>query len=325
MTHDISVIIPTYNRASDLRRTLEGMAKMDRSGLSIEFIVVDNDSTDQTKYVIDSFSDRLPIQYFFEPHSGKNRALNFALENAKLGDIVVFTDDDVDVSADWLVSIASICSRHPNHSVFGGRINVIFPDENVPKWASDGYIKPMAFAYHNYSTIECVYEDRGVPFGPNYWVRRSVFDNGRRFDEAIGPHPTNRILGDETKFLLDLLNDGYEIIFSPRAIVSHRIQPEILKFSAICKRAYQTGRGYLHIRGLPQRNLLNQHRAVWHLYRMGAIIWNALKVLSAMTFSSKGQRLPKCAKKILYLGYQIEAMRMTCFEKKINSENDGEN
>jgi validoxylamine A glucosyltransferase len=57
--HDISVIIPTYNRAQDLRKTLEGMVRADKGNLAVEIVVVDNGNTDQTKLVVESFHDRL--------------------------------------------------------------------------------------------------------------------------------------------------------------------------------------------------------------------------------------------------------------------------
>lgn len=46
---DISVIIATHNRAAMLRETLESMIRLDREGLSDEFVVVDNNSSDHTK------------------------------------------------------------------------------------------------------------------------------------------------------------------------------------------------------------------------------------------------------------------------------------
>src|SRR3972149_934775 len=154
MAPDITVIIATYNRAQDLERTLEGMAINENKGLSVEFVVVDNGSTDQTKLVVDSFSLRIPIHYIFEARSGKNRALNTALENCDLGKIVVFSDDDVDVPPDWLSSISQVCNRWSTPSVFGGRINVVFPVEKLPKWTSDAYLYSLAFAHHNISDIE---------------------------------------------------------------------------------------------------------------------------------------------------------------------------
>jgi glycosyltransferase involved in cell wall biosynthesis len=317
MVPDISVIIPTYNRSQDLARTLEGMVRTEKGNLSVEFIVVDNGSTDQTKLVVDSFSDRIAIQYIFEARSGKNCALNSALEKCKLGKIVVFTDDDVDVSPDWLVSIRAVCDRWPNHAVFGGRIDVIFPIGDIPEWASDPHIRNIAFAYHNYSEKETLYGGNQTPVGPNYWVRKHVLDNGRRFDEAIGPRPMNRIMGSETSFLRVLLKDNYEIVYSPRVVVGHRIQPESLKISDICLRAYRFGRSGPHVNGLPQHTLLKHHPAAWRLYRCGAITWNISKVLFSTIFSSNGRRLANCTQGIASVGYQIESMRLA---KKIRGE-----
>src|SRR5512143_2106657 len=118
MEPDISIIIASYNRARDLCRTLEGMTKLQNEGIAFEVVVVDNSSTDQTKAVVESFSGRLPLKYLFEARSGKNRALNAALDKVKLGKIIVFTDDDVDVSPDWLVIIQSVCDRWSDCSVF---------------------------------------------------------------------------------------------------------------------------------------------------------------------------------------------------------------
>lgn len=310
MLNNLTVIIATYNRADSLARTLEGMSRSSRDDLSIEFVLVDNASEDHTKSVVDSFSGRLPIRYIFEPKRGKNRALNAALERTALGSIVVFTDDDVDVSEDWLVSIWSVCNRWPAHSVFGGRIEVIFPVESVPQWAHDPYIRSFAFACQDYSGKECLYTDCDVPYGPNYWVRKEIFERGFRFNESLGPHPTNRILMDETALFMELLDKGYKIVYSPIPVVWHRIEPQILKFSSLCKRAYQNGRGIAHIYGVPHIGLMKQRPMLWLMQRKGAIVWNALKFLSSIFSFRKHTQMNKRLSPIINIGYQVESMRL---------------
>jgi len=260
--------------------------------------------------VVDSFSERIPIRYFFEARSGKNRALNTALENCNLGEIVVFTDDDVDVSPDWLISIRSVCERWPNHSVFGGRINVVFPGDKVPQWTRDPFLYALGFAHHNISDRECIYRAFATPLGPNYWVRRDVFGNGRRFYEAIGPRPKNRIMGSETSFLISLQKAGYEIVYSPMAIVSHRVQPDMIRLSTLFRRAYREGRGTAHINGLPRLSLLKKSPAAWHLHRTGSIIFYTFKLFVSLVFSSTEQRPRNVVKNMRDLGYRIEAMRL---------------
>lgn len=197
----------------------------------------------------------------------------------------------------------------------------MFPTENIPKWASQPYIRSFAFAEHRYSGKECFYEGGITPFGPNYWVRKNIFSNGRRFDEAVGPHPINRILGGDISFLRALLNDGHKILYSPTAVVGHRIQPTILKISAIWRRAYQAGRGVAHIYGLPQMRLLKRYPSMWRLYRCGAIAWNTYRVLFSIIFSANESRLVNCVWRITDLGYQIQAMRLAKQFERILSIN----
>ena len=118
---DISVLIATYNRAEILRQTLESMTDLDREGLAVEFVVVDNNSSDHTKQVVESFSGKLPIRYLFESRPGKNCALNKALDEVALAKLVVFTDDDVDPRKDWLKAVVSASRHWPRFSVFGGK------------------------------------------------------------------------------------------------------------------------------------------------------------------------------------------------------------
>src|SRR6476661_4896552 len=97
----LSVIIATFNRAECLDQTLADFSRLDRGGISWELLLVDNCSTDNTKEVALSYSNRLPLQYRFAPDAGKNHALNLALESAR-GDIIVFADDDITPDVNWL-------------------------------------------------------------------------------------------------------------------------------------------------------------------------------------------------------------------------------
>jgi glycosyltransferase involved in cell wall biosynthesis len=310
MKTDISVLIPTYNRAQELARTLKGMTDAERGGLSVETIVIDNGSTDETKSVVASFADRLRIRYIFESRPGKSRALNTALEEGVLGNIVAFTDDDVDPSREWLVSIASASERWPQHSVFGGRINIRFPIENVPQWAFDPEISRFAFAYHNYASDERVYRDGWMPFGPNFWLRSELLRNGRRFNEAIGPFATGMILGEDTSFLLGLLHEGNEIVFVPDALVTHRIRAEMLELSILYRRAFRRGRGEAHIYGIRDMELLRRSPTAWFLYRRGSIIRYALETFTSFIFSDSERGPLKVTEKMRALGYRVEAIRI---------------
>ena len=79
---DLSILIPTYNRSRYIRQTLEDMLPVDRDGLTVEFVIIDNNSSDDTREAVEAYADRLPVRYLFEPTPGKNAALNKALNEA---------------------------------------------------------------------------------------------------------------------------------------------------------------------------------------------------------------------------------------------------
>jgi len=80
-THNIaiSIIICTYNRSRSLARTLDTMAALYSPGnLKWELIVVDNNSKDDTKAVVERFkrNSGLNIRYVFEEKQGLSFARN---------------------------------------------------------------------------------------------------------------------------------------------------------------------------------------------------------------------------------------------------------
>ena len=110
-TLKFSIVIATYNRAADLRDTLKSLAGLQPDG-PWEVIVVDNNSPDDTRAVVwkprPSFP--APLRYLFEREQGRSPALNCGIR-AAAGDIIVTTDDDVRVPADWLNRAAEGLAR----------------------------------------------------------------------------------------------------------------------------------------------------------------------------------------------------------------------
>src|SRR4051812_35269826 len=97
-----SIVIATYKRAYVLRDTLASLARL-QPGASWEVVVVDNNSPDHTRQIVETAarSFPVPLTYAFERQQGRSAALNCGFRIAR-GDIVVTTDDDVRVEPDWL-------------------------------------------------------------------------------------------------------------------------------------------------------------------------------------------------------------------------------
>src|SRR3954449_5249299 len=100
-----SIVIATYNRAMLLQDTLASLSRL-QPGAPWEVIVVDNNSPDNTRAVVEAAAGAypVPLRYAFEKEQGRSAALNCGFRLAA-GDIIVTTDDDVRVEADWLNTI----------------------------------------------------------------------------------------------------------------------------------------------------------------------------------------------------------------------------
>lgn len=295
----VSVIIATHNRAQVLRETLHAMRDLDRQELEVQWIVVDNNSRDESSEVIRFFSSEMPLDHLFESRPGKNCALNLALERCSLGDVLVFADDDVTPQKDWLKQIVANCDRWPMHAVFGGRIVVRWPIPNPPAWAAEPGIMDFGFSHHHLADEELVYPAHIRPYGPNMWLRRKVIDAGFRFDENIGPRPNNRIMGSETSFLLSLADAGYEAVYCPAAVVHHRIEASALSVESICRRAYRCGRGSAHTHARSQSRLLIPPR----------LVMGALRYVSTLGRTQNPKMVARRVHAISRFGWCIEKMR----------------
>ena len=89
----IGVIISTYNNPTWLQKVLWGYTC--QTVMPDEIIIADDGSRDETRKLIDSFRDRLPVKHVWHPDNGfqKCRILNMAILEAT-SDYLIFTDQD---------------------------------------------------------------------------------------------------------------------------------------------------------------------------------------------------------------------------------------
>lgn len=260
----LRILIATHNRARILAETLEAMTKLERPGMEVEWVVVNNACDDATDAVVDSFRTRLPLRLLHQPVPGKNRALNLALDHCPPCDTVVFTDDDVGPCPDWLVAIREAIGRWPDDAVFGGPILPQWPDGTPSPWIREPWLLSIGFAHHDFGPTESPYPPATYPFGPNFWVRNTLFRDGLRFPESIGPVGATRIMGSETSFLKDLAQRGHRMVYCPAARVAHRVKTTDCDPRVLARRMASHGRGRARIHGVDFHNLLSEHPWRWH-------------------------------------------------------------
>jgi GT2 family glycosyltransferase len=190
-----SVVIATYNRADDLRGTLHSLSALRPDG-DWEVIVVDNNSTDDTRAVVEDAAPGFPapLRYIFEPQQGRSPALNAGIR-AAAGEIIATTDDDVRVEPDWLTRAGEALRRLPCEYV-GGRVLPIW-GATPPSWLANGGKYWAVIALLDYGPEPMEFGAQ-VPLGVNMAFRRSAFDRVGLLDPNTG-RKAGTLLGQEIR------------------------------------------------------------------------------------------------------------------------------
>jgi glycosyltransferase involved in cell wall biosynthesis len=225
-----SIVVPTFNRAADLRSTLASLATLSTAS-PWEVIVVDNNSTDDTRSVVTGAQDRFPVElrYLFEREQGRSAALNAGIRAAR-GEILATTDDDVQVEPDWLDRAGEALDTLDCHYV-GGKVLPVWPSAR-PDWIPNHGGKQWAvIALLDYGpdTIPFFTLAHRVPIGVNMAFRRGAFDRAGLWDNRVGRRK-GTLLGQEVREWMQRARAaGLRGYYAPAMVVHHVIQPDRLK------------------------------------------------------------------------------------------------
>lgn len=126
----VSIIIPTYNRAKIIGQTIESCINQTYPKDRFEIMIVDNNSTDDTKSVVEQWISKspVPIKYIFEPRQGAHHARNNAAKQSD-AEILYYTDDDMIADKDAIRNIVKVFDMNYNVAAAGGKV--------LPKWEFD--------------------------------------------------------------------------------------------------------------------------------------------------------------------------------------------
>lgn len=237
----VTIILCTYNRCQKLARALASVAVSAVPDVEWDVLVVDNNSKDATKGVVQECMRKFPgrFRYLFESQQGKSHALNAGIL-ASQAEILAFMDDDVVVEANWLHNLTAPL-RSGEWDGSGGKI---LPDREFspPAWlATEGrYSLTGMLALFDQGNQPGRLQD--PPFGTNMAFLRSVFERFGDFRTDLGPCPGSEIRNEDTEFGRRVLAGGCRLRYVPSAVVFHDVESERLTKTYFLRFWYDHGR-----------------------------------------------------------------------------------
>lgn len=263
----ITVAICTFNRCESLRVTLDSLASQTGVELSsVDVLIIDNNSTDDTELVVDAFADRLPIRRVVELRQGLSHARNRSVSEFR-GDVLLFADDDVRLGQTWLAAFKEAIRRFPDAEYFGGRIIPEWSGSR-PRWVRDACVHLIdgVLVWFDHGQITRLFENgETAPFGASFGITRSLLDRlgGFRLDLGVGGQGLGR--GEETEFLLRARASGASGVYVGEALSFHRVDRRRLTLGALYRHGKACGRSQNAILETPRRG--TETAAAWFLAR----------------------------------------------------------
>lgn len=245
----ISTILCTYNRCDSLRHALESLAVSEfPESAQWEVLVVDNNSKDQTRSVVEEFSRRYPghFRYLFEPKQGKSYALNAGIR-AATGDVLAFTDDDAIVDPEWMRNLGAVM----NDKVWAGSGGRTLPEQtlSLPDWLPAELIHWGGIVGGLFDIGANPCELTEPPYGVNFAFRKEMFEKYGGFREDLGPRPGSEIRNEDTEFGKRIMDAGERICYVPSALVYHEVSENRLRKEYFLKWWFDFGRARIREKG----------------------------------------------------------------------------
>ncbi|MEH2046953.1 hormogonium polysaccharide biosynthesis glycosyltransferase HpsE [Nostoc sp.] len=223
---DLTVAIPTYNGESRLPELLERLQnQLHTENLSWEIIVVDNNSTDNTAKVVQTYQKNwrcpYPLKYCFEAKQGAAYARKKAVLEAK-GRLIGFLDDDNYPVSNWVSAAYAFGEKYPKAGAYGSQIH---PDWEVEPPENFQRIAPF-LAITERGNLPLLYEaaKKLLPPSAGLVVRKQAWL------ESVPDKPilTGRVKGsmltsEDLEMLSYIQKSGWEIWYNPEMEVFHKI------------------------------------------------------------------------------------------------------
>jgi glycosyltransferase involved in cell wall biosynthesis len=237
----LSVILPTFNRVSTLRYALAALLHQTAPADAYEVIVVDNNCSDGTVELLQSTVDPR-LRCLRESRQGVSHARNTGIIAAR-GDLIAFTDDDVETAPDWVATIVDALDARPDVDGVGGRVLPAWHARR-PDWLTREHWGPLALQDHG--DQQRIF-DRHSPIGligANVALRAAVFHRVGEFSLDVQRVRDGIGSTEDHDLLHRVYASGGRMLYHPDMLVTARVQPD--RYARAYHRRWHEGHGRFH-------------------------------------------------------------------------------
>lgn len=239
---DISIVICTYNRAVLLRSALETLLRQPATGFDYEVIVVDNNSTPETRAAVAELASvESRIRYLNEARQGNAYARNTGVAQAR-APIIGFLDDDVVVRGNWLETIKRTFDETAARFI-GGKVLPRW-EEPPPAWLTQAHWAPIAAVDYGDKPFPIDSENPVCLLTANIAFRREVFQRHGGFSADVQRAGDSIGSLEDHEFLTRLVRAGVPGLYVPELVVDAHVGRE--RMSKAYHRNWHTGHGHFY-------------------------------------------------------------------------------
>jgi len=237
----ISIIICTYNRADILPICLQSLADQTLDKHLFEVIIINNNSTDNTQEIAETFSKNQPnFRVVLESKQGLSHARNRGCFEA-IGEYVAYSDDDCKIPKEWLAIARSIIDEQ-RPDIFGGPYYAFY-NSVKPEWYKDEY------GSHVQGSEKRALSTQEFLDGGNFFISRILLTTIGGFNPRLGMIGNEFGYGEETELQLKIRSQypDIQLMYYPQLYVYHLVRKEKMMLKSIIFQRFQNGRDTIQI------------------------------------------------------------------------------
>jgi glycosyltransferase involved in cell wall biosynthesis len=235
-TPTVTIVVPTFARPAQLRRCLDGIARLEPATFSFEVVVVDDGGPEPLDPLIASYADALDVRLIRQSRAGPAAARNAGVARAR-GLFLAFIDDDCSPAPGWLSTFVRELERD-DRRLLGGRVENALP-ENPYSTASE-HISQFVYEYNRTGgAIEPFFTTNNIA------LAATLFGVVGGFGTCI-PSAT----AEDKEFCDRWRAHGLALTHVPSAVVHHAHD---LTFARFVRQHFDYGRGILAFRLIRRR------------------------------------------------------------------------